>query len=234
MTSSIFRRRYVQVISIICVLAFVITQIFLFSWCQWARPEGEGDSQCQTYHNYTIISLVSSTLTTFMVLILPTPFIPTPRRFLLAILMITGILTFIFGILARQTILTAPDSEAYLFYYTAESTLLFVFANLPFLASLVVSTAPARLREFGRNLSLSRDGGGVPLSPWPRSWRGSVQDIGTPALRGSPLGSTATVTSGKTEQKEWTIAAPVTRPSSATCRFDTLDRSTDRKGWPLP
>ncbi|KAF1355874.1 hypothetical protein EJ07DRAFT_131174 [Lizonia empirigonia] len=230
--SNLVQRRYVQVISAICVLSFTITQISLLSWCEWARQEG--DSQCQTYHNYTIISLTFSTLTTFLVLILPTPLIPTPRCFLIAILMITGILTLVLSVLSRYSILAHPESKTYLFYYTTESTLLIVFANLPFLTSLVVSTAPARIREFGRNISFPRDGAYMPLSPWPRSRRMSVRDIEAHAIRKSRWGSTATVTSSGTERKEWTVSAPVTRPSSAKHGIETLERSNDGNGWPLP
>ncbi|KAF9700535.1 hypothetical protein EKO04_001836 [Ascochyta lentis] len=230
--SSILRRRYVQVVSAICILSFLITQISLLSWCQPAHMED--NPQCLTYHNHTIVSLTSTTLTTFFVLILPTPFIPTPRRFLLAILTVTGILTLTFGIFARYLVLTAPESGAYLFYYTSEPTLLIIFANLPFLTSLVVSTAPARIREFGRNISFSRDGGSMPLSPWPRSRRMSVQSLGTPRLGASRLGSTTTVVSGEPERKERTVSAPVTRPGSVKCSVETWERSSGGGGWPLP
>ncbi|KAF2627447.1 hypothetical protein BU25DRAFT_469237 [Macroventuria anomochaeta] len=229
--SSILRRRYIQVVSAICALSFIITQISLLSWCQ---PTHLDDSQCSTYHSHTIVSLTFSTLTTVIVLILPISFIPTPRRLLLAILLVTGVLTLIFGILARYFVLTEPTSRAYLFYYTYETTLLIVFANLPFLTSLVVSTTPARIRKFSRNISFSRDGVHMPLSPWPRSRRVSVQDIGSPPLRASRLGSTATVTSGGTERKDWSVSVPITRPGSVGSGTELLRRPDSGRGWPLP
>ena len=230
--SSILHRRYIQIVSATCALSFIITQISLLSWCQPTRIED--DSQCSTYHNHTIISLMFSTLTTVLVLIVPTPFIPTPRRFLLIILMIAGISTLVFGIIARYSILTAPEQRSYLFYYNLETTFVILFANLPFLTSLVVSTTPARIREFGRNLSFSRENVHLPLSPWPRSRRMSVQDIRSPPLRTTGFGSTATVTSGGTERKEWSASAPVTRPGSVKYEIETLRRPDSGRGWPLP
>ena len=228
---SIVRRRYVQVVSAICVLSFIITQVSLLSWC---RPTRIGNnSQCSTYHNHTIVSLVFSTLTTVLVLILPTPFIPTPRRFLLVILLVTGISTLVFGIIARYSILTSPASGTFLFYYAFETTFLIIFANLPFLTSLV-STTPAWIREFGRNISFSQDNVNLPLSPWPRSRRVSVQDIASPSPLASRLGSTVTVTSDRTERKQWSGSAPVTRPSSVKYSLDTISRRDSGRGWPLP
>lgn len=222
-------RRYIQVVTAICALSFLITQVSLLSWCQ---PTHLNDSQCSTYHNHTIVSLTFNILTTVLVLILPTPFIPTPRRLLLAILMVTGISTLIFGILARYFILTAPTSPTYLFYYTCETTLLIVFANLPFLTSLIVSTTPARIREFSRNISFSCDRIHMPLSPWPRSRRVSVQDVGSSPSRASRLGSMTTVTSGGTERKDWSISAPVTRPGSVRYGMETLGRPDSGRVWP--
>lgn len=225
------RRRYVQMTSVICALSFVMTQISLLSWCQPPQMNG---SQCATYHNHTIISLTIGALTTVLILIIPTPFIPTPRHYLLAILLITGISTLVVGILARIYILTRPTSRTYLFYYTYEITLLIVFANLPFLTSLVVSTTPARIRDFGRNISLSRERVHMPLSSWPRSSRISVQDIWSPPLRSSPFGSTITVTSGEAKRKDWTTSAPNTRPASINNSCNIGRQPNDERGWPLP
>jgi hypothetical protein len=139
-----------------------------------------------------------------------------------------------FGILARYSVLRAPNSRAYLVYYASESTLLIIFANLPFLASLVVSTAPARLREFGRNISFSRDGVGLPLPTWPRSRRMSVQSIvAPPPTRASGMESTTTFMSGIIDRKEWTVSAPVTRPASVKCSVENLERRSS-VNWPLP
>lgn len=219
-----------QFASVVCVLSFIITQVSLLSWCQ---PSDLDDLQCFTYQSHTIVSLTFDILTTVLVLILPTPFIPTPRRFLLTILMVTGVLTLSFGILARCYILTAPTSQTHVFYYIYETTLLVVFANLPFLTSLFVSTTPARIREFSRNISFSRNGVHMPLSPWPRSSRMSVQDIGSPPSSVDRLGSTATVTSGGTDRKDWSASAPVTQPGSTKCGFETLGRPDSGRGWPL-
>lgn len=229
--SSALRRRYVQIVSAICALSFLITQVSLLSWCQ---PAHLNDPQCFTHHNHTIVSLTLSTITTTLVLIIPTPFIPTPRHLLLAILTITGILTLIFGVLAKYSILTAPTSQAYLFYYTSEITLLIIFANLPFLASLVVSTTPARIREFGRNISLSRDGTHMPLSPWPRSARLSVQDTEASPLGTSHWSGIAIVTTGGIDRREWTLSTPVTRPGSVKYGVEPLSRPDKGRSWLLP
>jgi hypothetical protein len=227
---STLRRRYVQVVSIVCALSFIITQVSLLSWCQ---PSDLSDQQCVTYQSHAIVSLTFDILTTVLVLILPTPFIPTPRHLLLTILMITGIATLIFGILARYYILTAPTSQTHVFYYIYETICLVVFANLPFLTSLVVSTTPERIREFGRNISFSCDRVHMPLSPWPRSSRTSVQDIASPPMRVERLTSTVTVMSGGIYRKDWSGPAPVTRPGSTKHGIDSVGRPDSGRGWPL-
>jgi hypothetical protein len=209
------RRRYVQVASVVCVLSYIITQVSLLSWC----PSGDvSDQQCMTYQSHTIVSLIFDILTTVLVLILPTPFIPTPRRLLLTILMIVGIMTLVFGILARYYILKKSTSQTHVFYYIYEATLLVVFANLPFLTSLVVSTTPARIREFSRNISFSRDGIHMPLSP---------------PMRADRFGSTATVMSGELDRKDCPASAPVTRPGSVKHGIDSVGRPDSGRGWPL-
>ena len=223
------RRRYIQITAAVCAISFVVTQTSLLSWCP---PTQLGNSQCITYHNHAIVSLLFDTLTTVLVLILPTPLIPTPRRCLLIILMVTGISTLIVGVFARVFVLKAPNSHTYLFYYIYEMTLLIVFANLPFLTSLVVSTAPARIRDFGRNISFSREGVHMPLSPWPRSNRVSVQEIGAPPLRSSRFGSTASITIVEAERKERTSSAPVTRPTSTNYTLNVIIQSDGGRGWP--
>jgi hypothetical protein len=223
-------RRYIQVVSVVCVLAFIITQVSLLSWCQ---PGDLSKQQCVAYQSHTIVSLTFNILTTVFVLILPTPFIPTPRRLLLTILMIVGIMTLIFGILARYHILKTPESKTHVFYYIYEATLLVVFANLPFLTSLVVPTTPARIREFSRNISFTRDGVHMPLSPWPRSSRMSVQDIGSLPWRVDRLGSTATVMRGGLDRKDWSTSAPVTRPGSVKYGVGSMGRPDSGRGWPL-
>lgn len=227
---STLRRRCVQVFSAVCVLSFIVTQVSLLSWCP---PDDLSDQQRVPYQNYAIVSLTFDILTTLFVVILPTPFIPTPRRLLLALLMIVGIMTLIFGILARSYILRAPTSQTHALYYIYEATLLVIFANLPFLASLVVSTTPARIREFSRNISFSRDVMHMPLSSWPRSSRVSVQDIRLPPVRVDRWGSTATVMSEALERKDWSASAPVTRPGSVKDNFNSMGQPESERGWPL-
>jgi hypothetical protein len=115
--------------------------------------------------------------TTLLTLILPVPFIPTPRRMLLAILLLLSTLVLITGIVGRVSILVNPMARTYLYYYTTESSLGIFFANLPFLMSLVT---PARIRHLSSQLSLSQ---------WPRSRRQSWAPMPT---RTSRLGSIAT------------------------------------------
>jgi hypothetical protein len=115
--------------------------------------------------------------TTLLTLIIPVPFIPTPRRMLLAILLLLSTLILITGIVARASILANPKARTYLYYYTTESSLGIFFANLPFLMSLVT---PERIRHLSSQLSLSQ---------WPRSRRQSWAPIPT---RTSRLGSIAT------------------------------------------
>lgn len=117
-------------------------------------------------------------------MLLPVPFIPTPRRLLLAILLLLGTLVLIASIVSRTLVLTNRVTSAYLSWYTTESTLSIIFANLPFLTSLVVTAAPARIRHFS-------------LGQWPRSRRGSLSwDEGRsgnrPELRTMRFNSTAT------------------------------------------
>lgn len=226
-----FRRRYIKATSVICALSFLVAQVSLLSWCQ---PTQLSASQCTTYHNHMIISLSLDTLTTLLVLILATPLIQTPRHCLLVILVVTGISILIVGVFARASILIAPASDTYLFYYNYEITLLIAFANLPFLTSLVVSTTPACIRDFSRNISFSREGVHMPLSPWPRSNRVSVQDISTPPARTSQFGSIVTITSGEMGRKDYAKFAPVTRPGSIEYSLNDMRHSDGERGWPLP
>lgn len=138
-------------------------------------------------------------------MMLPVPFIPTPRRLLLAVLFIFGTMVFISGMVSRAAILKDVALPAYLHWYTAESTLSIIFANLPFLTSFFVATAPARLRHFSQNLRSSSQ---LALSQWPRSRRGSWEcrdasrrgswttySEALPPLRVTRLGSAATTIS---------------------------------------
>lgn len=229
MASSVLRRRYIQAVSTICALSFVVTQISLLSLCSPTRSD---KAQCSQYYSYTIVSLTCSTLTTILIVVVPIPLIPTPRRLLLSILMVTSISILILGILARYYVLTAPASQTYLFYYIYEITLLIIFANLPFLTSLVVTSTPARLREFGRNFSISREAVNMPLSPWPRSRRASVRDAKSPPLGNDRLSSTTTVISGGTDGRESAVFSSLMRPESAKSRAG--EKLQSREDWPLP
>jgi hypothetical protein len=116
-------------------------------------------------------------------MLLAVPFIPTPRRILLAVLLLLGILVLISGVLSRTSILTHSTSASYLHWTTAESSLSIIFANLPFLTSLVVTAAPARIRQMS-------------FSQWPRSRRQSLElDMAVAPNRSSRFGSMATTIS---------------------------------------
>lgn len=140
--------------------------------------------------------LVLSGTTTIVTLILPVPFIPTPRRFLLVSLFLLGIFTLIAGILARTYTLNSPTSSLFLSWSVAETTLLIIFANLPFLSSLITHTAPPRIRQMSSHLS---------LPPWPRS----IKDFSLVHQSRERLPSNAT-----------TVSFP---PSPTRARFSALD-----------
>ena len=108
---------------------------------------------------------------TILIMMLPIPFIPTPRRLLLALLFILSILVFFAGIRSRILVLQHPTSPKYLNWYTSEASLSMIFANLPFLTSLVVATAPSRIRYLSHNLRHSNNISS--LAQWPRSRLGS-------------------------------------------------------------
>jgi len=118
--------------------------------------------QCTTYRNHTITTLALSTATTLATLIIPVPMIPTPRKFLLALLLLVGTLALVSGILARYLVLISSTSFRSLHWLVAESVLMILFANLPFLSSLYTSTTPSRIRKLSSTLSLSQ---------WPRSYK---------------------------------------------------------------
>jgi len=77
-------------------------------------------------------------------------------------------------------VIAHPTTTTYLSLYTAETALLLLFANLPFLSSLANSTTQSRVRHISSNLSLSQ---------WPRSYKD------TPPLRAQRFDSTATTVS---------------------------------------
>jgi hypothetical protein len=117
-------------------------------------------------------------------MILPIAFIPTPRRILLFILLLLSTLVLASSAISRISILRHPNQQAYLPWYTAESTLSIVFANLPFLTSLVVTAAPARMRS---------------TLAWPRSRQESLVDVRTSQ---PPLRTDSMMTSSSTQCTE--------------------------------
>ncbi|CAO2655413.1 Nn.00g104770.m01.CDS01 [Neocucurbitaria sp. VM-36] len=219
--TNIWRRRSLQSISAFCCISFLVVQISVIAWCQPMEAHWDlhtTNAQCIAYHGHTAVTLAFNIPNTILIMLLPVPFIPTPRRLLLAILFILGALVLATGIISRSSILmtsslvvnslvngTAPfaSTQPFLHWYTSESTLSIIFANLPFLTSLVVATAPARIRGFSQNLRASSH---VALGTWPRSRRGSwscvhgsrrcsqdTQPEGMPAsLRANRIDSTAT------------------------------------------
>ncbi|KAF1921600.1 hypothetical protein BDU57DRAFT_413055, partial [Ampelomyces quisqualis] len=154
-------------VSAFCCLSFLIVQVSLMLWC---RPTADywdmstSNPQCTSYHSHTALTLAFDIPNIILIMILPVPFIPTPRRLLLAVLLILSTLVLVTGIVARASILQHSTLPSYLLWYTSESTLSIIFANLPFLTSFVVTAAPARIRHFSSQLALPQ---------WPRSTRGS-------------------------------------------------------------
>lgn len=181
------KRRAIQAVAAFCCLSFLIVQASLMLWCKPTEAHWDlttTNSQCTSYHSHTALTLSFSIPTTLLTMLLPVPFIPTPRRLLLNLLLLLGILVLISSIVSRAFILTTASSPAtYLSWYTTESTFSIIFANLPFLTSLVVTAAPARMRHFSSTLALSQ---------WPRSRRGSWDGSDRPELRTMRFNSTAT------------------------------------------
>jgi hypothetical protein len=140
----------------LCCITFVVAQASFILWCL------PSDTRLSLL-NHTVIMLAMDTVTTLPIMILAVPFIPTPRRLLLAILLVLGTFVLITGAVARTSVLVHRTHSTYLSLYTAESTLSIIFANLPFLTSLVVTAAP----RLSPHLSLSQ---------WPRSRRTSLLD----------------------------------------------------------
>ncbi|KAH7377827.1 hypothetical protein BKA66DRAFT_151269 [Pyrenochaeta sp. MPI-SDFR-AT-0127] len=208
METSAWKKRALKGISAFCCISFLVVQISLISWCRPMEAHWDptpSNSQCATFHKHTAVTLTFDIPNTIFIMMLPVAFIPTPRRLLLAILFILGTLVFISGIVSRAALLKNVALPAYLHWYTSESTLSIIFANLPFLTSFFVATAPAKLRGFSQNLRTSSQ---LALSQWPRSRRGSwecrdasrrgswaTHNEGLPPLRVNRLGSAATTIS---------------------------------------
>lgn len=189
--SQLWKRRTLQSLTALCCTSFLIVQISLLASCQSIQARWDprdNSSQCSTYQTHTSIILPFNILTTLFILLLPIPFISTPRKLLQIILLMLGTLTLIAGIIGRVDILTKPTSTSYLPWYTAESSLFILFANLPFLTSLVVATAPARIRKFSASHHLA-------TAQWPRSRQQSRHNsVYILSARSSRLGSVGTTT----------------------------------------
>lgn len=174
---------------------------------------------------------------------LPVAFIPTPRRLLLAILLILSILVFFAGVRSRALVLLHPASPNYLHWYTSETSLSMIFANLPFLTSLVVATAPSRMRYFSHNLRHSGSIGALPT--WPRSRLGSLNNSEFRGWEGhteikSRLDLDRSHYSGKTspelhspvdveKEAQWDANDQVVQEKDVVCRTPSLTHSVNHK-----
>ncbi|KAF2736020.1 hypothetical protein EJ04DRAFT_176544 [Polyplosphaeria fusca] len=152
-------RRYLLWLSVFCAVTYLLLQVLLPLWC--IPVEGywnsvSSNTECATYHTQLIITLAFSLSTALAVFILPIPFIPTPRKLLLGLMVLLGIIILASGVLGRYHRLEDPSSTRYLVWYCAEAASSVYFANLPFLNSLFTSNSPACLRHMNSRLSLSR------------------------------------------------------------------------------
>ena len=128
-------------------------------------------------------------------MIIPVPMIPTPRKVLLAILLLVGALALVSGILSRYYVLTSPSSPSSLHWLVAELAVMILFANLPILSALYTSTTSSRIRKLSSNLSIPQ---------WPRSRRAST----LPHTQRQRLDSTSTTIS--------------TFPPNRSCRVESM------------
>ncbi|KAL6709172.1 hypothetical protein ACN47E_001988 [Coniothyrium glycines] len=218
-----WKRRTLYALSALLAFSFLIAQISLLVTCQPTSAHWDmstKNTQCTSYHTHTAITLPCSILTTLFLLLLPIPFIPTPRLLLQLSLLALGALTLTASLVARIRILTtapaptAPSPSRTLHWSTAELSLGVVFANLPFLTSLVVATAPARIRQF----SACHRG----MAPWPRSRAGSVERSSASASASAGRASVGASVDDDDEEKGAVVRAYQTRfterPGSAGAR----------------
>ncbi|KAF2703508.1 hypothetical protein K504DRAFT_392309 [Pleomassaria siparia CBS 279.74] len=216
-TTSRTERRYIAWISAYCLFSYLTIQVLLPFWCQPMRnywnPSSE-DAQCSTYRNHSIATLALDLTATLAVLLVPVPFIPTPRKFLLAFLLFFGFVTLVIGVLGRYYVISQPASLTYLNWYTAQTAVIILFANLPFLSSLVTKTSASRHRCMSNNLALSQ---------WPVSYKD------TPPLRAQRLDSTATTVSTMSSSMDttegWNSASvpSLTPPTTPVLKLRTAD-----------
>ncbi|KAF1957712.1 hypothetical protein CC80DRAFT_32372 [Byssothecium circinans] len=157
-------RRYFTYTAACCLVSFLLVQGLLPIWCYpmnryWINDAA--NTSCTSYHNHAIATLALESFTTVLVLIIPIPFIPTPRIYLLFTLLFLGLATLVTEILGRYRIISNPSSPAYLHWYMAETVTLISYANLPFLNSLFNAANNARFRHLSN----------ASLSSWPRSYK---------------------------------------------------------------
>ncbi|KAF2659623.1 hypothetical protein K491DRAFT_590669 [Lophiostoma macrostomum CBS 122681] len=171
-----------------CLLTFLIVQVVFPLWClpitSYFDPVSS-NLQCTTYRNHNLVTWIFDLTTTLLIFILVIPFIRTPRKLLLSVLFLLGLIVLTTGIVSRYYILTTPKLPTYLPWYTAEASTSLVFANLPFLSSLVTSSPSNRTRR-------QRFSSVVSLPPWPRL---AVQECSPNPRRFQRLDSTATTAS---------------------------------------
>ncbi|KAF2646147.1 hypothetical protein P280DRAFT_439921 [Massarina eburnea CBS 473.64] len=155
------KRRYFTYTSACCLVAYLLIQLLLPVWCRPFSGYWKPGAQCTAYRNHAITTMALETLTTLLVLILPIPFIPTPRKYLLFTLLFLGIAALVTGVFGRYYILSDPSSPVYLPWYMAETSSLIAYANIPFLTSLFNPANSARFRHVSN----------TSLSSWPRSYK---------------------------------------------------------------
>ncbi|KAF2259273.1 hypothetical protein CC78DRAFT_525075 [Lojkania enalia] len=166
-TTSAKQRLFILYVCMYCMSAYIVLQILLPLWCRPVQQYWNLEpinAQCSNYHSHSIVVLALSFIATLVVLIIPVPFIPTPRKLLLVLLIALGIFVIVSGILGRYYLLLQPSHPGYIPWYVAEAASTIFFANLPFLSSLVTSSSSSRFRHVRSRLALSR---------WPRSTKES-------------------------------------------------------------
>ncbi|KAL5414951.1 hypothetical protein PMIN03_002909 [Paraphaeosphaeria minitans] len=157
------KRRPLLYISIYCLTSYALTQALLPLWCpptsNYWNPSTQ-NKQCLTYYHHSILVLAADTTTIVPTFFFPIALIPTPRKALQASLFLLGTCVLGASILARYYALVQSRSSMYIHWYTAEVTLMILFANLPFLSSLFSKGGRDRMRS-------------VALSSWPREYVGA-------------------------------------------------------------
>ncbi|KAF2190122.1 hypothetical protein K469DRAFT_747361 [Zopfia rhizophila CBS 207.26] len=196
---------FIHLVAAYCLLAFFLIQVLLLLWClpvedYWVLAPK--NTQCSSYHSHHITTLTLNLTTSLLVLIIPVPLIPTPRKLLLAILFVLGTLVLISSILSRYHGLTDSSSPTYLYWYVAEAAVSIYFANLPFLNQLLthpISHRLSRLELHSRSHSSNPS-----LRQWPRALKPTCT-INTSAGR---LNSTASTLVASNAEDGWSEGSP--------------------------